>query len=248
MLKIDNLHVTTGEKELLKGVSLSLAPGEVVALMGPNGSGKTSLTYSLMGHPEYSITNGTITLNSEDITSLSPDARAKRGLFLAFQNPLEIPGLTFSSFLRSAVNTQRAFEGKEKLNVFAFSKLLTEKMEQLGIAPSFAERNVNENFSGGEKKKAEMLQLLLFQPKYAILDETDSGLDIDSLTMLGTVLKMIRTSTGILLITHYQKLLDSVKPDRIHILNAGTIIKSGDSTLAHEVAKTGFQTMVKEYG
>src|SRR3989344_4039765 len=194
-LKVEDLYVEVEGKEIIKGVTLEIKKGEVIALMGPNGSGKSTLSFALMGHPKYKITKGTIMLNGEDVTNASPDERGRKGLFLSFQYPAEISGITFANFLRAAVNARNP--GK-KVQVFEFLKLLKDKMKQLNMPEKFLERYLNEGFSGGEKKRAEILQLLILQPKIAILDETDSGLDIDSLRIVGECINSVRKNTGIL--------------------------------------------------
>ena len=238
-LKIEDLHVEIDGKEIVKGINLDIKKGEVVALMGPNGSGKSTLSFAIMGHPKYKISKGKITLDDEDLTHSPTDIRAKKGLFLSFQYPHEIQGVTFANFLRGALNAIRS----EKMPVMDFLKLLKDKMNFLKMPENFAERYLNEGFSGGEKKRAETLQLLVLQPKIAILDETDSGLDIDSLKIVGECINSVRKNTGILVITHYQRILHHIKPDFVHIMVNGKIVKSGDHKLAEEIEQHGYEIM-----
>jgi Fe-S cluster assembly ATP-binding protein len=241
-LEIENLHVEIEGKEILKGISLTIEEGKVHALMGPNGSGKSTLANVLMGHPKYAVTSGKIMLNDEDITELSPDDRAKRGLFLSFQYPKEISGVTITNFLRAAYNATH----ETKLSVVDFYRLLKEKMEELHVASSFNKRYVNEGFSGGEKKKAEILQMMVLQPKFAILDETDSGLDVDALKIVAEGINRMKSpERGILLITHYYRILHHVIPDVVHILVDGKIVKSGGKELAQQIEETGFQEVAQ---
>ncbi|MBI4148984.1 Fe-S cluster assembly ATPase SufC [Candidatus Woesearchaeota archaeon] len=236
-LEIKDLHVAVEGKEILHGVDLDIGMGTTHCLMGPNGSGKSTLAHALMGHPKYVITEGKILLDGEDITSLPPHERAKRGLFLSFQYPAEIPGVTLSNFLRTALNNL----GSEKLGVLDFHKLLKEKMGQLDMDSAFTKRYLNEGFSGGEKKRAEILQLLVLQPKFAVLDETDSGLDIDALKVVAQgVNSLQKEHRGILLITHYNRILHYIVPDRVHVMYQGKIIKSGGKELANEIEQRGY--------
>jgi Fe-S cluster assembly ATP-binding protein len=245
MLTIQDLHVSVEGKEILKGVSLALAKGETVAIMGPNGSGKSTLANAIMGHPKYAVTSGTMMFGDRDITALPPDERAKLGLFLSFQYPSEIPGVTMFNFLRAAINAQRAGRGEPNMRVFDFTKLLKEKMTMLRMDEQFGSRYLNEGFSGGEKKRAEILQMAMFDPQVAILDETDSGLDIDALRIVAEGINAVKNAEGgakksILLITHYQRILDYVKPDRILILKDGRIVREGGPELALELEKEGY--------
>ena len=237
-LEIKGLHVSIDGKEILKGITLSVDKGKVAAIMGPNGSGKSTLAYALMGHPRYEITKGKIMLNGKDITKDAPDERAKKGLFLSFQYPQEIAGVSVSNFLRTALNAKR----KEKISVPEFHKLLQEKMELLKMDKNFSLRYLNEGFSGGEKKKAESLQMAVLSPSIGILDETDSGLDVDSLRIVANgVNKLKGPNMGILLITHYQRILDYIAPDKVYIVVSGKIVKSGGKELALEVEKKGYE-------
>ena len=236
-LEIKDLHVKIEEKEIVKGVSLTVDKGQVVAIMGPNGSGKSTLAYALMGHPNYKITKGKILLNGKDVTNSKPDERAKQGLFLSFQYPQEIAGVSVSNFLRTALNAKR----KDKISVPDFHKLLHEKMDLLKMDKNFSLRYLNEGFSGGEKKKAEILQMAVLQPAIGILDETDSGLDVDSLKIVAEgVNKLKGPEMGILLITHYQRILNYVTPDKVHVVVNGKIAKSGGKELAQEVEEKGY--------
>ena len=236
MLEIKDLHVTVDGEEILKGVSLTVEKGKVYALMGPNGSGKSTLANVIMGHPKYTITKGNILLEGQDITKLSPDQRAKKGLFLSFQYPKEVAGITLTNFLRAAYNATH-----EPLSVVKFYKLLKSKMQELHVNENFARRYVNTGFSGGEKKKAEMLQMLVLQPAFAILDETDSGLDIDALKVVAEGINLMKNeSHGLLLITHYYRILHYVTPDVVYILRDGKIVKTGGKELAQEIEERGF--------
>ena len=238
-LEVKDLKVKIEDKEILKGISLEVNKNEVVALMGPNGSGKSTLAYALMGHPRYQVTNGKIMLNGKDATNAEPDERAKNGLFLSFQYPQEISGVSVSNFLRTALNAKRT-ENK-KISVMDFHKLLQEKMALLKMDKSFALRYVNEGFSGGEKKRAEILQMAVLHPQIAILDETDSGLDIDALKTVANGVNALKgPETGILLITHYQRILNYITPDKVHIVIDGRIVKSGGKELALQVEEKGY--------
>ena len=241
-LEVKNLHVKIEDKEIVKGLNLKVDKGQVVALMGPNGSGKSTLAYALMGHPKYEITSGKILLNGKDVTKAKPDERAKKGLFLSFQYPHEISGVSVSNFLRIALNAKREASGEKPISVIDFYKFLQEKMKSLKIDKSFALRYLNEGFSGGEKKRMEILQMSVLEPKIGILDETDSGLDVDALKTVANGINDIKGSKmGILLITHYQRILNYVTPDKVHIMMDGKIVKSDDKKLALEVEKKGYE-------
>lgn len=236
MLEIKNLHVSSEGKQILRGVSLKIKLSEIHVLMGPNGSGKSSLSLALMGHPRYKVTSGKIKIDGKDVSTLTPDKRAKLGLFLAMQYPVAIPGVSVTNFLRSSL---RNLNGKMKPAEFV--KTTKAKMADLKINESFARRSINDGFSGGEKKKMEVLQLSILKPKYAVLDETDSGLDVDALKLVAQGIK--KTSgpkIGILLITHYQRILKYIRPDYVHILVEGKIVKSGDYKLAQEIEEKGY--------
>jgi len=242
-LEIQNLHVRTEEREILHGVDLKVDKGETHALMGPNGSGKSTLANTLMGNPTYEITEGKILLDGEDITAADPDERARAGLFLAFQYPATIPGVSVANFLRMAVNAGR----EEPIKVKEFGQLLGKHMELLKINREFTSRYLNEGFSGGEKKRAEILQLAMLQPRYAVLDETDSGLDIDALRIVSDGVNAMRDSErGFLIITHYTRILSYVKPDFVHIMLDGRIVRQGGSELAGELEEKGYEWVREE--
>jgi len=242
MLEIKNLHVSVEGKEILKGLSLNIQKGEVHAIMGPNGSGKSTLSNVLMGHPKYTVTSGEIFLDGENITTAKVVDRAKKGLFLSMQYAPEIQGVTVNNLLRIAIESMTG----EKQHPVKFYKKLIEKMEELKINPEFASRSLNAGFSGGEKKRMEILQLLMLNPIYAILDETDSGLDVDALKIVAEGMNQFRSpEKGILMITHYNRLLEYVVPDFVHILSAGKIVKSGNSDLAKEIEKSGYGEYLK---
>lgn len=242
MLEIKDLHVEVDGKEIIKGVSLSFNPGKVHALMGPNGSGKSTLLLAIMGHPKYKITKGKIILDGEDITSEKTELRAKKGLFLSFQYPAEVNGVTISNFLRTAVNSQR----EKPYSVVEFHQLLKQKMAELKIDPSFSKRDLNVGFSGGEKKRAEILQLMLLEPRYAFLDETDSGLDIDAIKIVAEGIKKLHLETGmsIIMITHYNRFLEYFTPDQISVISEGKIIAQGGADLAQKIEREGFEKII----
>ena len=242
-LKIVNLHAEIAEDgtEILKGVDLELAPGEIHAIMGPNGSGKSTLSKVISGHPAYEVTDGDILFNGESVLDMEPDERAQAGIFLAFQYPVEIPGVSIANFMRTAINAKRG----EEIDIFDFQDLLTEKMEMLEMDVAFAQRNVNEGFSGGEKKRNEILQLAMLEPTLAVMDETDSGLDIDALKVVSAGINKIKSQhaedMAVLLITHYQRMLNYVKPDFVHVMVDGRIIRSGGPELALELEEKGYE-------
>ena len=241
---IEDLHVSVEGKEIVKGLNLIVRKGEVHALMGPNGSGKSTLAHALMGHPRYQVTKGRALFRGQEILGLTPDQRARRGLFLAFQYPVGIPGVVMGNFLRSALKARRG----EDVPVREFRKLLDETLDLLKMDPAFARRYVNEGFSGGEKKRAEVLQMAMLKPDMAILDETDSGLDIDALKTVAEGIEALRgAEVGMLLITHYQRILDYVKPDIVHVLYDGRIVKTGGPELAHELEKRGYEWIIEEF-
>jgi Fe-S cluster assembly ATP-binding protein len=241
-LQVNNLHVNVEGREILKGIDLIVQPGKVHAIMGPNGSGKSTLAYTLMGHPGYEVTEGQILVNGVSVTEMEPNERAKEGLFLAFQYPHTVPGVTMANFLRTAVNSVRQTPVSPK----EFRQTLREKMKLLRMNDEFAGRYVNEGFSGGEKKRAEILQMAMLQPKYAVLDETDSGLDIDALRIVADgVNALLGPEMGVLVITHYQRLLNYIKPDYVHVLVAGKIVQSGGPELALELEKAGYEKFEK---
>jgi Fe-S cluster assembly ATP-binding protein len=246
MLKIDDLHATVADKPILKGLTLSLNPGEIHAIMGPNGAGKSTLAYTLGGRPGYEVTGGTATLDGADLLDMDPHERAAAGLFLGFQYPVEIPGVSNLQFLRESLNSQKRARGEKELNGGEFIRLAKEKAALLGLDMDMLKRPVNVGFSGGEKKRAEMVQMGILDPKLAILDETDSGLDIDALKIVGAGINAImrKPDRAVLLITHYQRLLDYVKPDFVHVLAAGRIVKSGGPELALELEREGYAEVV----
>ena len=242
MLEISNLHVSVDGHEILKGVDLCVEAGEVHAIMGPNGSGKSTLALALAGHGAYEVTEGSVTfLGHDDLLDMPPEERARLGLFLAFQYPVEIPGISNAYFLQSSLNEVRKSHGMEELDAFEFQDLLAEKMELVKIDPSFADRNVNEGFSGGEKKRNEILQMAVMEPRLAILDETDSGLDIDALRIVAEGINKLRgKDRAFILVTHYQRMLNYVKPDFVHVLYQGRFAKSGGPELALELEEKGY--------
>ena len=238
LLAIDNLHIAVEGKEILKGLNLTVRAGEVHALMGPNGSGKSTLSFCLMGHPKYAVTAGSIRYQGEDILDLAPDARAKQGIFLAFQYPTAIPGVTITNFLRAALRGVRGAD----VPVKEFRQTVKTQLKALGIPDAFMNRYVNDGFSGGEKKRLEILQMAVLNPSLAVLDETDSGLDIDALkTVAGGINALRGASRGILLITHYQRLLNYITPDAVHVMVDGRIARSGGPELALELESKGYQ-------
>jgi Fe-S cluster assembly ATP-binding protein len=248
VFEISDLHVSVEGKRILRGVNLVVCPGEVHALMGRNGSGKSTLANAVMGHPKYQITAGSVRLDGEDVLSLRPDERAKRGLFLAFQNPIAIPGVATGNFLRAAV---KAVRGTETINAVQFRKELTERMLHLKMDPSFASRALNEGFSGGEKKRAEMLQLAMLKPRVAILDEPDSGLDIDAVRIVSDGINTVheqQPEMGVLLITHYQRILNYVQPDRVHVMARGRIVESGGAELVQQLESEGYDPILRRLG
>ena len=241
MLKIENLHAEIDGKEILKGLSLTVAPGEVHAIMGPNGSGKSTLSYVLAGRAGYDITSGTVIWNGEDLNALAPEARAAKGVFLAMQYPVEIPGVTTLTFLKTALNAQRRARGGKELDAMSVLKLVRAKAAALKVAEEMLKRALNVGFSGGEKKRLEILQMSLFEPSLAILDETDFGLDIDALKLVAEGVNALRApDRAMLVITHYQRLLDYIVPDRIHVLSGGRIVREGGPELAHELEAKGY--------
>ena len=241
MLEVRGLHVAVNGVEILRGVDLSVKAGEVHAVMGPNGSGKSTLTQVLAGHPAYTVTAGTATYDGKDLLALKPEERAREGLFLAFQYPVEIRGITNSYFLRSAVNAVRKHRGQEELDPLDFLQVLEEKLKAIGWDDTLMNRPVNEGFSGGEKKRNEILQLAVLEPRLALLDETDSGLDIDALkTVANAVNKLRAPDRAFVIVTHYQRLLNFITPDVVHVLADGRIVKAGGPDLAHELEAKGY--------
>jgi Fe-S cluster assembly ATP-binding protein len=242
MLSILKLHAGVAGKEILRGIDLEVRAGEVHAVMGPNGSGKSTLAQVLAGHPGFVVTGGEVLYEGRNLLEMPPEERARAGLFLAFQYPVEIPGVPNAEFLKAAVNAVREHRGLEELDAMEFLTLLKEKMKLVDMDPAFMSRPVNEGFSGGEKKRNEILQMAVLEPRLAILDETDSGLDIDALrTVADGINRLRRPDNAIVLVTHYQRLLEYVTPDRVHVLTGGRIVKSGDRTLAHELEARGYE-------
>jgi Fe-S cluster assembly ATP-binding protein len=245
MLKIEDLHIEIDGQEIIKGLDLEVGEGEIHAIMGPNGSGKSTLANVLMGHPRYEVTGGSITFRGEDVFELEPDERAKLGMFLAFQYPSEVPGVSVANFLRTAVNSVR----EEELSPMDMYRLIQEKMKIMQMDPKFAERYLNEGFSGGEKKRNEILQMLMLDPKLAIMDETDSGLDIDALQVVAKGVNELRgPEFSAVIITHYQRILRYIEPDRVHVMLDGRIVTSGGKDLAHELEDKGYEWVRQEFG
>ncbi|NDH08326.1 MAG: Fe-S cluster assembly ATPase SufC [Gammaproteobacteria bacterium] len=241
MLTIENLHANIGDLEILKGINLQINAGEVHAIMGPNGSGKSTLSKVLAGHPSYQITKGRIAFKGQDLTTFLPEQRAQMGLFLSFQYPVEIPGVTNINFLKAAVNAVRKAQGKQSLDAIDFLSFIREKCAQVEMDEGFLYRNINEGFSGGEKKRNEMVQLLALEPALAILDETDSGLDIDALKTIAEGVNCMRhPEHSMIVVTHYQRLLNYIQPDVVHVLANGKILKTGDKSLALELEEKGY--------
>ncbi|HSG96488.1 MAG TPA: Fe-S cluster assembly ATPase SufC [Woeseiaceae bacterium] len=241
MLEIKDLKSRVAGNDILNGLSLSVNAGEVHAIMGPNGSGKSTLAQVIAGHADYEVTGGTVTFKGQDLLELEPEERAREGIFLGFQYPVEIPGVNNAYLLKAALNARRAHQGLDEIDAFEFLKAAREKMAALGMDPKFLNRGVNEGFSGGEKKRNEILQMAMLEPELAILDETDSGLDIDALKAVARGVSALRSpERAIVLITHYQRLLDYIEPDYVHVLSSGRIIRSGDKTLALELEEKGY--------
>ncbi len=248
MLSVRNLHATVGGKEILRGIDLDVRAGEVHAIMGPNGSGKSTFASVLAGNAKYEVTEGSVTFCGRDLLSMSIEERAREGLFLGFQYPVEIPGVTMSNFMKMAVNEQRKHRGEEPLSAAEFLKLMREKSSIVELNSKLTSRAVNEGFSGGEKKKNEIFQMAMLDPKLAILDETDSGLDIDALRIVATgVTKLHTPQNATVVITHYQRLLDYIVPDVVHVLYKGRIIHTGDKTLALKLEKEGYDWLINDY-
>ena len=241
MLEIKNLHASIGGTEILKGLDLSVNAGEVHAIMGPNGSGKSTLAQVVAGHTDYEIVAGTVEFNGQDLLELEPEERAREGIFLGFQYPVEIPGVNNAYLLKAALNAKRRHQGHDEIDAFEFLKLAKEKMALLGMDPKFLNRGVNEGFSGGEKKRNEIFQMAMLEPSLAILDETDSGLDIDALRAVAEGVNSLRApDRSIVLVTHYQRLLDYIEPDFVHVLSEGRIVRSGDKSLALQLEDKGY--------
>ena len=247
MLEIKDLHASVEGNEILKGISLSIKKGEIHAVMGPNGSGKSTLAKILSGHPSYEPTGGEILLEGKNLFDMDAEERSLSGIFMGFQYPVEVPGVNNAEFLRMAFNARRVKAGEEEMDPLDFDELLSEKMKMLKMENKYKERSLNDGFSGGEKKKNEILQMAILEPKLAILDETDSGLDIDALRIVAEGVNSLRNeNNALILITHYQRLLDYIKPDFVHVMHNGLIVKSGDKTLAHELEAQGYDWVTAE--
>ena len=247
LLEVRGLTARIGDRNILKGIDLTVRAGEVHAIMGPNGSGKSTLAKVLSGHPSYEVTGGEVLFEGGNVLELAPEARARAGLFLGFQYPIEVPGVTNSAFLRLAYNTVQGTRGKEELDPLEFDDLVRGKMKLLDIDPSFLERSLNAGFSGGEKKRNEILQMALLEPKLAVLDETDSGLDIDALRVVANGINKLHTpDNGIVLVTHYQRMLNYIVPYYVHVIEGGRIIKTGDKSLALELEARGYDWVARE--
>ena len=247
MLEIKDLHASVEGNEILKGISLSIKKGEIHAVMGPNGSGKSTLAKILSGHPSYEPTGGEILLEGKNLFDMDAEERSLSGIFMGFQYPVEVPGVNNAEFLRMAFNARRVCAGEEEMDPLDFDELLSEKMKMLKMENKYKERSLNDGFSGGEKKKNEILQMAILEPKLAILDETDSGLDIDALRIVAEGVNSLRNeNNALILITHYQRLLDYIKPDFVHVMHDGLIVKSGDKALAHELEAQGYDWVTAE--
>ena len=241
MLEVKDLHARIGDKEILRGISLTINDGETHAIMGPNGSGKSTLSAVLVGNPLYEVTSGTVTFNGKDLLAMKPEDRAHEGLFLSFQYPVEIPGVSMTNFMRAAINEKRAYEGLEPLNAAEFLKLMREKRKIVELDSKLTNRSVNEGFSGGEKKRNEIFQMAMLEPKLSILDETDSGLDVDAMRIVAEGVNKLRTpESSCIVITHYDRLLDMIRPVVVHVLYNGRIVKTAGPELAKEIQQRGF--------
>lgn len=247
MLEVKNLHATINGKEILKGINLVIKTGEVHAIMGPNGSGKSTLSAVLVGNPMYEVTQGEVTFNGKDLLAMAPEDRAHEGLFLSFQYPVEIPGVSMTNFMRAAINEKRKYQGQEPLSAGDFIKLMKEKRKVVELDSKLSNRSVNEGFSGGEKKRNEIFQMAMLEPTLSILDETDSGLDVDALRIVAEgVNKLKRPDTSTIVITHYDRLLDLIKPDIVHVLFNGRIVKTGGPELAKDIEDKGYDWIKAE--
>lgn len=248
MLEIKDLQASVADKQILKGINLTVNPGEVHAIMGPNGSGKSTMSNVLVGHPGYTVNGGSVTFNGKDLLAMAPENRSHEGLFLSFQYPVEIPGVSMTNFMRTAVNEKRKYLGLEPMSPTDFLKLIREKRDLVKLDAKFMNRSVNEGFSGGEKKRNEIFQMAVLEPKLSILDETDSGLDIDALRIVADGVNRLKTpETSVIVITHYQRLLDYIKPDIVHVLYNGRIIKTAGPELVMELEERGYDWVIKEY-
>ena len=249
MLKVRNLYASVGAKEILKGVNLTIPDGEIHALMGPNGSGKSTLSHVLVGNPLYTVTSGEVVFNNKNLLEMKPENRSHEGLFMSFQQPVEITGVSMSNFLRAALDAKRKYWGQETLTTSEFLKLMKEKRQLVELNPSLTRRSVNEGFSGGEKKRNEIFQMAMLEPKLAILDETDSGLDVDALRIVADGFKTLRTKNmSAIVITHYQKMLEYLRPDVVHVMLDGKIVCMGGPSLADRIEKNGFDWIREHVG
>ena len=249
MLEVRNLHANIGDKEILRGINLTIKDGETHAIMGPNGSGKSTLSAVLVGNPLFEVTEGTAVFNGKDLLEMKPEDRANEGLFLSFQYPVEIPGVSMTNFMRTAINEKRKYQGLEPMNAADFIKLMKEKRQIVEMDSKLSQRSVNEGFSGGEKKRNEIFQMAILEPKLSILDETDSGLDVDALRIVAEGVNKLKTpNTSTIVITHYDRLLDIIKPDVIHVLYKGRIVKTAGPELAKEIEARGYDWIKKELG
>ena len=249
MLEIKNLHATVGGKEILKGIDLVVRDGEIHALMGLNGAGKSTLSNVLVGHPAYTVTEGSVIFNGKDLLAMSPDERSHEGLFLSFQQPVEIPGVSMVNFMRAALNAKRKYQGLEPMDAGAFLKLMREKRKVVELDSKLANRSVNEGFSGGEKKRNEIFQMAMLEPKLSILDETDSGLDVDAMRIVADgVNKLMTPETSCIVITHYDRLLEMIRPQYVHVLYKGRIVKTGGPELAVQIQEHGYDWIKEEIG
>ena len=249
MLEIKNLHANIGEKEILRGINLTIKDGETHAIMGPNGSGKSTLSAVLVGNPMFEVTEGSVTFEGKDLLEMKPEDRANEGIFLSFQYPVEIPGVSMTNFMRAAINEKRKYHGQEPLNAADFLKLMREKRAVVELDSKLSNRSVNEGFSGGEKKRNEIFQMAMLEPKLRILDETDSGLDVDALRIVAEGVNKLKTvDTSTIVITHYDRLLDIIKPDVIHVLYKGKIVKTAGPELAKEIEARGYDWIKAEVG
>jgi Fe-S cluster assembly ATP-binding protein len=248
LLEVKDLRAKVAGVEILEGIDLTVRAGEMHAVMGPNGSGKSTFAKALVGHPAYEVTGGTVTFDGKDLFALEPEARARAGLFLGFQYPVEIPGVSTSAFLRLAYNTVQAARGRDELDPLEFDDYVRGKMKLLDMDPGFLDRSVNDGFSGGEKKRNEILQMALLEPRLAILDETDSGLDIDALRVVANgVNRLLKPDNAVVLVTHYQRMLNYIVPDYVHVMEGGRIIKTGGKALAEELEARGYDWVLEEY-
>ena len=249
MLEVRNLHANIGDKEILRGINLTIIDGETLAIMGPNGSGKSTLSAVLVGNPLFEVTEGTAVFNGKNLLEMKPEDRANEGLFLSFQYPVEIPGVSMTNFMRTAINEKRKYQGLEPMNAADFIKLMKEKRQIVEMDSKLSQRSVNEGFSGGEKKRNEIFQMAILEPKLSILDETDSGLDVDALRIVAEGVNKLKTpNTSTIVITHYDRLLDIIKPDVIHVLYKGRIVKTAGPELAKEIEARGYDWIKEELG